>query len=160
MKGYSITFDPLSQGLDLTTLLFAILGVVGLLSLCYLLRTSSSGEKSKSIIKVTLAIGVSMVLAIAAYYSFATNKMGQVVLTQDSITTPFGKCELKFIKDAYLYKATLPDPNSKNTDDEVKDSISYLLIEEFSGKTHALSEKTYDINTILKELKKQLAEKI
>jgi len=138
-------FEPIGQTWDLILLTIVMLILIGIVaySMRYFkskqLRSSSSGNKSRFVLLLLASTVVGF-----SVYSFLSEPE-QVVIDDNSISTPYGDCKFDHIKEVEFVK-------SQNN--EVKDSCYYLVIEEFSGKTHVLSENTYDIKEIAASLDK------
>ena len=81
------------------------------------------------------------VVSFAVFSLFSESE--QVVIDNNSISTPYGVCKFDHIKEVVMVKGQ---------DNMAKDSSNYLVIEEYSGKTHVLSEETYEIKKIASQL--------
>jgi len=153
MNEYTYTFVSAKNSWDFMVLFFATLTVLSLVILVsYLIKSEKSfAEKIRSPFSLLL---FTMVVATAsvAFYTLKNNfEIDKILISKQNITTPFGTCKFSNIKDATFVSV----PVSGNPD-----STRFLLIEEYTGKAHPISGESYDIDAILNELKKHLANKI
>jgi len=110
----------------------------------------------KSPYTLLLLATVVLTACIALYTWKSTQELHKVIITSNSIITPFGSCDFSNIKNAKIITLL---PKRENLDNQT-DNVTFLLIEEYTGKAHPLSEENYDIDAILKELQKHLADKV
>ncbi len=91
-----------------------------------------------------------------AFFSWwATIKITPVTITDQYIETNFGKAEWSDIQRIYVHEDQKIAPFSGK---EVGEITKILTIIEISGKTHALSEKNFDINAMGKEINLKMKE--
>ncbi len=153
MDKYTYTFASTENSWDYTVLLFTALAVLSMVILIayYLKSEKSFVERIKSpfgLLFLTMVIAT----ASSAFYTIKNStEADKVIITDTSITTPFGSCKFTNIKDASYVNVPVEGKT---------DSTQFLLIEEYTGKAHPIYGGHYDIDAILSELKKHLAEKI
>ena len=153
MNEYTSTFLSTRNSWDSTVLFFTALAVLSFVILItYFIKSEKSFvENIKSGFSLLLFTMVMTTASIAIYTSNNNSELDKIVITNKGITTPFGTCALTNIKDASFVRI----PNDDNNG-----STQFLLIQEYTGKAHPISEEFYDVNIILKELKKHLANKV
>ncbi len=153
MDEYTSTFLSTKNSWDSNVLFFTALAVLSFVILItyYIKSEKSFVENIKSGFSLLLLTMVIATASFAIYTSQNNSDLDKIVITNKSITTPFGTCKFTNIKDASFVEI----PNDDNID-----STQFLLIQEYTGKAHPISAEIYDVNTILKELKKHLANRV
>jgi len=149
MDEYLHTFVSTSDSCDSTVLFFSILSILIFISLVIYFFKSELNIAKKIRSPFTLLLLTSaLVTASIAFYTYeSTFELDKVIITNNSVITPFGPCKFTNIKDASFINV-LPDGK--------KDSTQFLLIEEYTGKAHPINGNNYDITSIMKELEKHL----
>ena len=135
-----------------------IAALVGLGAMLYLLKRSTEGSnRNRFIIGAMLAFFVCMIGTGTVLLSWITiQKIGPVTLYEDAIETGYGRAELVSIKRIFFHE----DVQRSMLNSELeRATIRFLIIEERSGKNHALSEENYEINKIYGKLKQVLDKK-
>jgi len=153
MDKYIHTFVSTKNSWDSTVVFFGVLAVLSFVILItYLFKSENNfTTKIKSPFNVLLLTTAIVSTSIMLYAWQSTSDLDKVVLTEEGIITPFGSCKFSNIKDA-SFVSILPNGES--------DSTKFLLIEEYTGKAHPINGDNYDVNAILKELQKYLAERM
>lgn len=150
MDKYIRTFVSTNGDGGFTVFLFAFLSILSLIILItYFLKSELSfAKKLRSPFSLLLLGSVFATASIASYTWKNTSELDTVVITNDSVITPFGSCKFTNIKDANFINVL---PYGKS------DSTKFLLIEEYTGKAHPINGENYNITAILEELKKHIS---
>lgn len=149
------TFQPTAtsdQSSFWAGIMVAILALAGMVFL--LLRPAKQGDRNRRLLVAMLSFFVFLIAASTAFFSWwSMEKTGPVHFYAAGIQTPYGKVKFQEIRNAYIHQdkeKSLVNPNV------VTRATNILVIEEISGKTHALSEAQYPISQILGRLKNEL----
>ncbi len=148
MQNYPLIFTA-ETAEDTFYLIFGlVIAVAGIGSAIYFMRRpSTAGNRNMTMVVAMLLFFIGMIGAGTAVFSALTlRRLQPVVLTRETLTTGYGEVSLREINTAQIVEdrqVSLVNPSMTTR------STRLLLIEERSGKVHALSEKHYDINRIL-----------
>ena len=111
-------------------------------------------EKNKQMLIAMLLFFVFLISISTTFFSFwAHLKIGPVRIEANAIETAYGKTAFKDIKKITFHESNQPSMINPNIS---RNSVRILLIEERSGKIHALSEENYNINSIMQKLNKAI----
>jgi hypothetical protein len=97
-----------------------------------------------------------IIAAGTAFFTFWDHlKTGPVRFEAAQMETPYGKVQYEDIRRVYVHRQA--EPSMINPELERK-AVNWLIIEERSGKKHALSEEQYDLAALEKALQGYLSE--
>jgi len=148
----SYTFEPITSSLNWTMTISGLISIVSLLLLYYFYTKKVPYSRKKEIQVISLLLSFVIVIGLGStFFSWlSTKKIKTVEITSKKLATPYGETKLKNIKSAYIH---LDAQKSAMSPGLLNDTMKLLIIEEFSGKTHALSEENYKIIEIISALK-------
>ncbi|MCB0642409.1 MAG: hypothetical protein KDC44_12250 [Phaeodactylibacter sp.] len=148
----TLIFEPHYSGINGTVGIAALGLVLGALGLWIGIRKEwkrKDRQAYKPLVALLSFIVVLLCAGTVVFSLLAREKLVQVTLTEDALTTQFGTVAVRAIRNAFI--ETDVQPHFFNP---VGSDTTYLLvIEEMSGKAHVLSSENYDIEGILKGLK-------
>ena len=150
-------FEPMQDSSAITLWTGAIVGLVGIGLCAWLLFKKAEGlARQRNIILAMLFFFLSMIALGTSFFTFWTQqKTGPVLIYADAVESSFGKTYFKDLKDASITVAgskSLVNPNQQ------RNATRLLLIEQYDGKVHVLSEENYHIETILNKLRTAIQE--
>ena len=150
-----MTFSPDHGGLDSTTLWAAAGLVVALGLFIWGLLPGNRGipKAYKPVISLLGFIGILVAGSTVFFSTWASLKIGPVEVAQAGIETPYGQTNYANIRKISLEKDQ-PASFFPATSNEA--GVTFLLIEELSGKTHVLSSDNYPVQEILTAIKQQM----
>lgn len=148
-------FQPTHQEDQLTLYIGILLAVAGAVGLFLSLRKKATGEAHRrNMLVAMLLFFLTIISSGTAFFSWwSIRKIGPVRITDDAITTPYGKAIFRDIRKAEIIAdqpvRLIPSNNNQAV-------VKLLVIEEQSGKTHVLSEENYDIQRIFGALREAM----
>ena len=151
----TLVFEPGYGGLT-GTLAFSLAGVLlGGVGLWIGVRKEWK-RKDRKAYKPIVAL-LSFILALLSvgtivFTLLAREKLVDVVISQDSITTQYGTVGIQAIKNAFIENEIQPSFFNP----VARDTIHLLIIEEMTGKAHVLSSENYDVDGIMRGLKQRI----
>jgi len=151
------TFDPIHTGLSKDLMTFGILTIVMLIILVIGNRVKVGYEQRhyKNIL-LMLTFFAALICGGATFFTWLTSvKLTPVVMRVQNMDTPYGTVDYTDIRNAYYYQ---DKQTAKYAADKVIRQTQFLIIDEISRKSHALSEENYDIDAIFSLLEKQVKE--
>ncbi len=113
-------------------------------------KTAYYRKKDQQLYLLLLAFTMLIALGMGVFSWFSTLKMREITVSKEAIVLPDNTISLKKIKNAYIYLHLEKSGLSSNI---IKDTVSMLILEEKSGKTHAISAENYDVDGILETLR-------
>lgn len=149
------TFDPIQTGLTKDIMTFGITTIVLIIGLIIGSRVKTTYEQRhyKNMI-LMLVFFSALIFAGATFFSWLTTiKLTPVVMRAQNMDTPYGTVDYSDIRNAYYYQ---DKQSAKYAKDQVIRQTQFLIIDEISKKSHALSEENYDIDKIFSVLEKQV----
>ncbi len=149
------TFDPIQTGLTKDLMTFGILTIVLLCGLVIGNRMKVKYEQRhyKNML-LMLTFFATLICAGATFFTWLTTiKLTPVVMRAQDMDTPYGTVDYTDIRNAYYYQ---DKQTAKYAADKVIKETQFLIIDEISRKSHALSEENYDIDKIFSLLEKQV----
>ncbi len=149
-----MTFTPDNGGLDNTSLWAAAGLVVALGLFIWGLLPGERGipKAYKPVISLLGFIGILVAGSTVFFSTWAGLKIGPVEVGQMGIETPYGQTTYTNIRKISLEK---DQPASFFPSTSSEGAVTFLLIEELSGKTHVLSSENYPVQEILTAIKQQ-----
>ena len=138
--------DKFTFGLSLGITLISLVGLI------YLLKQKNTGYAYRRQMMIAMLVFFSLIISAGiAFFSFwSMEKIGDVLVYENSIQTPYGKADFKNISKAYIEVNTQKPVISGGKSGR---STRMLFIEESSGKMHVLSEDNYKIDKILNKMR-------
>ena len=138
--------DKFTLGISLGITLISLVGLI------YLLKKKSSGDAYRRQMMVAMLVFFALIISAGmAFFSFwSMQKVGDVLVYENSIQTPYGKVDFRSISRAYIEMNTQKPVISGGHSGR---STRMLFIEESSGKMHVLSEDNYKIDKILGKMR-------
>ena len=149
------TFDPIQTGLAKDIMTYGIATIVLVIGLIIGSRVKTSYEQRhyKNMI-LMLIFFCALISAGATFFSWLTTvKLTPVVMRTQDMDTPYGTVDYTDIRNAYYFQ---DKQTAKYAADKVIKETQFLIIDEISKKSHALSEENYDIDKIFSILEKQV----
>jgi len=152
MEEILYTFAPDHSSTAQTGWAGAVIALGALAGMASMLSKKAEGrQRNQNMLAAMLLFFVALIGFGTAFFSWLKiRKAGPVAIYADAVETPYGKAAFDAIKDAYIYadkQASFIDPGRSVRTTKI------LVIEEKSGKTHAMAEGDYPINEILPALK-------
>ena len=98
-------------------------------------------------------IGMLVAGSTAFFSTWAGLKIGPVEVSQVGVETPYGQTKYANIRKISLEKDQPATFFPSTTNEE---GVTFLLIEELSGKTHVLSSENYPVQEVLTAIKEQM----
>jgi hypothetical protein len=142
------TFEAAKSFLDSWLIGSLILGLLGF-GAYFFQEKIPVRQNLKSVVGLAAAlIGLVAVLSLGLKM-FSMSRLKPVKLYRNSVETPYGKAELREIKDFYIKKEVHYKPMQPNA---ISDSARFLFIVERNDKGHVLSEGDYAIDSILAKM--------
>ena len=138
--------DKFTLGFSLAVCLISLVGLI------ILLRKKSSGAAYRQQMMIAMLVFFAFIISLGiSFFSFwSMEKIGDVLITESSITTPYGTAELKNIRRAYIEMNTQKSVVSGGRSGK---SVRMLFIEERSGQMHILSSDNYKIDKVLNKMR-------
>ena len=149
------TFDPIQTGLSKDLLTFGVLTIVLLIILVAGNRIKATYDQRhyKNII-LMLTFFAMLICAGATFFTWLTTvKLTPVVMRVNDMDTPYGTVDYTDIRNAYYYQ---DKQTGTLAQDRVVRKTQFLIIDEISKKSHALSEENYDIDQIFSLIERQV----
>jgi len=150
------SFEPSLYGINTLTIVF--LSLTFLLAVLLYFQNKKKvpyyEKKRKRLYSMLLFFGI-LIFGTTGLLNFANSlNLKTVKFYSDNIETPQGRIKYDDIQSAYIYvdKPFTLTQNSQNPSSTKKRRL--LIIEEYSKKTHVLSEENYQVDEILTTLKK------
>jgi len=107
-------------------------------------------KKFKPLFSLLLFFTFLICISTAFFSWLTTTKVTAVNINEEFIETPYGKIDWKDIDRIYVHE---DDNSSPFSNRDQGDPTKFLMIIEVNGKTHALSEESYDLKAMGKEIK-------
>jgi len=155
MNDIIATYEATQTGLSRDIITYGILTLVLIIALIIGSRRKVVYEQVKyKNLLLMLGFFIALISAGATFFSWLTTvKLTPVVMRTLDMDTPYGTVAYEDIRNAYFHQ---DDIKSRLAPDRVVDKTQFLIIDEISKKSHALSEEHYDIDGIFSTLKKQV----
>ena len=148
------TFEANNFTMSTNAWIALVLAIAGLLGTFYFLKQGTGKKRNLYIVGAMLCFFVFTIAVGTSFFSWlTTRKISAVVISPDQIETGYGKAAIDNIRRIYFHNEV--DQSILNPSLE-KQNSRFLIIEERSGKTHALSAENYDIGKIYGVLKKKI----
>lgn len=150
----TIVFEPHYSGLSATVLLSAAGMVLGAAGMWVGIRKEWKRKERRAYKPLVALLSFIVILLSTGTMVFtllAREKLVEVTLTEDALTTQYGTVAVRGIRNAFI--ETEIQPHFFNP--TARDTVFLLIIEEMSGKAHVLSSDNYDIHAILSGLKER-----
>jgi len=168
---FTTIFEPVSDSNHTLSIVCAVIAIASIIALVYFNRKPQKA-KAKIIngqpnyddyqpdrfgpLRSLGFFFIFLICITTAFFSWwATLKTTPVTITDEYIETNYGKVEWSDVQRIYVHEDQKVAPFSGK---EVGEVTKILTIIEISGKTHALSEKNYDINAMGKEINRRMKE--
>jgi len=154
MNDIIATYEATQTGLSQDILTYGLLtiGLVIALILGSRRKVAYEQVKYKNLL-LMLGFFVAMISASATFFSWLTTvKLTPVVMRTQDMDTPYGTVAYDDIRNAYFHQ---DNQKSRLAPDRVVSKTQFLIIDEISKKSHALSQENYDIDAIFATIKKQ-----
>ena len=140
--------DPISQENLVFFWIGLIIAIASVIGMVVVLKQKKSYQQRNWQMLVSMLLFFVFLISIStAFFSFwAHQKIGPVKIEAEAIETAYGKVSFREIKKISFHESNQPSMINPNIN---RSTVRILLIEERSGKIHALSEENYDINSIM-----------
>lgn len=157
MGNLTETFVASNQSNEMIFWLAILFGTFGLVSAILLLWRKWIKDYNYRLLVGMLLFFMGIIgLGTAFFARLTTHKLGPVELYESGMISPYGAVLYTNIKDAYIH---MDQQKSLINPDQVQRKTRILIIEEQSGKTHALSEINYPIEEVFQNLKDAVRKK-
>jgi len=153
------SFEPYLYGINILSIIFLSLTLIFAILLYFQNKKKVPyyEKKRKRVFSMLLAFGV-MIFSVTTILNMVnTWNLKTVKFYSNAIETPMGKVEFDDIQSAYIF-VDKPILLTQNNEQPKSKNSRMLIIEEYSRKTHVLSEENYPIENIL-ELLNQIRKK-
>ncbi|MCB0559854.1 MAG: hypothetical protein H6573_25400 [Lewinellaceae bacterium] len=152
MEDALYTFAPDNRIAAQTAWAAAVIALAALAGTILLLRKKAGGlSHNQNMLAAMLLFFVMLISSGTAFFSWLKiRKTGTVTVYRDAVETPFGKATFSNFKDAYIYADNQPSLVSPG---RTVRTTKILVIEERTGKTHAMSEADYPVKEMLPAIK-------
>ena len=153
MEDLIAVFEPERSGNNQLAIICLLLAVLALAYLIYNQRrvTKPENRNLKQLMSLLAAFVILIALGTAVFSYLAGQKFVPVKVFSKHIETSYGKSDLEDIQQLYIHNDQKLSPVSGKLEG---DSTRLLMIVELKGKTHVLSEENYDIDSLMRVLRK------
>jgi len=151
------SFAPNTADLNWSIMVAASIALIclGLIIFYTTKKVPHSQRKQKQLISLLIYFTFTISTGMAVFSWLSSKKMNTVEIYEDRMTTPYGEVVFKNISNVEIYTDNSTIDQSANA---ISNNSRMLIIEEYSGKSHILSEEIYPINEISKILGELLKE--
>lgn len=148
-------FQPDNTADQWTLWIALCVALAGLAGMILLLRRPAAGiPRRYGLLGAMLLFFVFLIASATAFFSFwSARKTGPVRLYADAIETPYGRAAFADIRNAYIEEEKEKSFINPNI---VTGSVKLLIIEEYDGKAHVLSEEHYPLPRIMDSLREAI----